>query len=193
MKLQNKKAFTLIEFVIVITIAGMLMVWVHAPYNVYQTKQKVRNSVKILTQTLYEARNLAINWLNERSTAADTGVDSSNKKIGVHLKWGNGVINIYGYSIGDVIDLDPSKLLKSEALAPWVEIEKIWGSHSEALFVYNPITWDLTHRYWSSWLFVPFASTVDTVEIDIRYKNASVTDFFKRTVTYYPKTFISDY
>ena len=169
------------------------MVWVYAPYNVYQNKQKVRNSVKILTQALYEARNLAINWLNERSTAADTGVDSSNKKIGVHLKEAKGVINIYGYSIGDVIDFHPSKLLKSEALDQWVEIEKIWWTHSEALFLYDPITWDLTHRYWPSWTPVPFWSSIDIVEIGIRYKNASVTNFFRRTIRYYPKTFISDY
>jgi len=57
----EKKAFTLIELMVVITIMFILSMMIYAPYQHYQTKQKVRNSAKVVTQTLQQARNLAIN------------------------------------------------------------------------------------------------------------------------------------
>jgi prepilin-type N-terminal cleavage/methylation domain-containing protein len=61
---KSKKGFTLIELMVTITIAGILSLTVYAPYQYYSEKQKVKNSAKIVTQTLYEARSLAINGVN---------------------------------------------------------------------------------------------------------------------------------
>jgi type II secretory pathway pseudopilin PulG len=57
---KNKKAFTLIELMVVITIMIIMVMAVHTPYQVYKNKQKVRNSTKIITQALYESRAKAI-------------------------------------------------------------------------------------------------------------------------------------
>jgi len=45
---------------VVITIMAILLLASYAPFAHYQTKQKVRNSAKIITQTLNDARNSAI-------------------------------------------------------------------------------------------------------------------------------------
>jgi prepilin-type N-terminal cleavage/methylation domain-containing protein len=59
-----KKAFTLIEFMIAITIISILMVMTYAPYNYYSNKAKVRVTAKEISQSLYESRNLAIHGLD---------------------------------------------------------------------------------------------------------------------------------
>jgi Tfp pilus assembly protein FimT len=45
---------------IVISIMAILTLTAYAPFAHYQTKQKVRNSAKIITQTLNDSRNSAI-------------------------------------------------------------------------------------------------------------------------------------
>jgi len=56
----HKQAFTFIELMVVITIMAILLLASYTPFEHYQTKQKVRNSAKIITQTLNDARNSAI-------------------------------------------------------------------------------------------------------------------------------------
>jgi prepilin-type N-terminal cleavage/methylation domain-containing protein len=61
MKFLQKKAFTLIELLIAITIFFILTLITYVPYNFYMNKVKVRNTIKEISQSLYEARNMAIN------------------------------------------------------------------------------------------------------------------------------------
>jgi len=58
---QNNKAFTLIELIVVITIFCIMLLATYIPYTYYQTKAKVKFAVKDISQSIYEARNMAIN------------------------------------------------------------------------------------------------------------------------------------
>ncbi|MFC1798000.1 prepilin-type N-terminal cleavage/methylation domain-containing protein [Patescibacteria group bacterium] len=57
----TKKAFTMIELMITITIIGILTMVTYAPYNYYQNKGKLKITAREVSQLLYEARNMAIN------------------------------------------------------------------------------------------------------------------------------------
>jgi prepilin-type N-terminal cleavage/methylation domain-containing protein len=61
MKNKNKLAFTLIELVIAMTIFFILVTMSYIPYNYYINKAKIRTSIREISQSLYEARNMAIN------------------------------------------------------------------------------------------------------------------------------------
>jgi prepilin-type N-terminal cleavage/methylation domain-containing protein len=56
----NKNAFTLIELMVVMTIMIILTMTMYTSFAHYQKKQKVRNSAKIITQVLNDARSQAI-------------------------------------------------------------------------------------------------------------------------------------
>mgnify|MGYP000745960207 FL=1 len=57
------KAFTLIEVLIVVMILGMMLTVTYAPYSHYQKKALLKQGQKEIVQSIYEARNLAINGL----------------------------------------------------------------------------------------------------------------------------------
>jgi prepilin-type N-terminal cleavage/methylation domain-containing protein len=57
---SHKNAFTLIELIVVMTIMTILTMASYTPFSYYKTKQKVKNSTKIITQTLYNARSNSI-------------------------------------------------------------------------------------------------------------------------------------
>jgi prepilin-type N-terminal cleavage/methylation domain-containing protein len=57
----TKKAFTLIELIITITIVAILTMLSYAPYNYYQNKSKLKITTREISQLLYESRNIAVN------------------------------------------------------------------------------------------------------------------------------------
>jgi prepilin-type N-terminal cleavage/methylation domain-containing protein len=59
--MNTKKAFTLIELMIAITIIVILTMASYAPYTYYQNKAKLKVTSREISQLLYEARNMAIN------------------------------------------------------------------------------------------------------------------------------------
>jgi prepilin-type N-terminal cleavage/methylation domain-containing protein len=58
--IKNNKAFTLIEFMVAITIMAIMLLIVYAPYSYYSNKAKVKITSKEISQILFEARNMAI-------------------------------------------------------------------------------------------------------------------------------------
>jgi prepilin-type N-terminal cleavage/methylation domain-containing protein len=60
-QLKNIKAFSLLELIVVITLIGIMLLATYAPYSYYQTKAKVRMTIRDVAQSIYEARNMAIN------------------------------------------------------------------------------------------------------------------------------------
>jgi len=50
----TKKAFTLIELMIAITIVVILTMATYAPYNYYQNKAKLKVTTREISQILYE-------------------------------------------------------------------------------------------------------------------------------------------
>lgn len=73
--MKKNKAFTLIELLVSISIFFILVLITYVPYNFYMNKVKVKNTIKEISQSLYEARNMAINWISE----------NSNKSIWLYL------------------------------------------------------------------------------------------------------------
>ena len=57
----TKKAFTLIELIISITIVVILTVTSYAPYSYYQNKAKLKITTREISQLLYDSRNMAMN------------------------------------------------------------------------------------------------------------------------------------
>jgi prepilin-type N-terminal cleavage/methylation domain-containing protein len=59
--MKNKKAFTMMELLVVITIIALVSVFTYTPYIYYKNKALVNFSTKTLAQSIYTARSLAIN------------------------------------------------------------------------------------------------------------------------------------
>ena len=79
-----KKGFTLIELIIVITIIGILSVWIIIPYNLYSNIAKVKISKETIDQFITEARNSSA-WLI-------SSIDKKNLNITLFFdKWTNSI------------------------------------------------------------------------------------------------------
>ena len=169
----HKRAFTLIELMVVMTIM-IILTWVmYTPFAHYQTKQKVKNSAKIITQALNDARNSAIYWiLNSTSTW--------NLDIWVKIKNWEDNLKIYWYPYNKtIINYEKSDYLLEEIkLESWVEITSSWG-----LYLYKAITW--------SWIYKNVDITNNKSKISVWFKWATTWTMTKN-IEYYTKTYISD-
>jgi prepilin-type N-terminal cleavage/methylation domain-containing protein len=67
--MNNNRAFTLIELMIVITIISIISLATYIPYAHHQKKTLIKQAAREITQSLSEARNLAINGLSTLSGA----------------------------------------------------------------------------------------------------------------------------
>ncbi|NCO31343.1 prepilin-type N-terminal cleavage/methylation domain-containing protein [bacterium] len=56
----EKKAFTLFELIVAISIVMILMMMTFAPYSYFQNKAKLKLSAREISQSFYEARNMAV-------------------------------------------------------------------------------------------------------------------------------------
>lgn len=180
MKSMWKQAFTLVELLIVITIMVMLTLAAYAPYQMYQTKQKVRNSAKIVAQTLYDARGMAINWT--------TNSVDSNMSIGVVIETSSWTISIQ--------ELDstgtPQSAIEERKLTPWVKISTLdawwWTTPSKLIFKFWAITWSWSYSMWN-----PSESdfTWNKLNIMVWFQWAD-TWLMTQSVDYYTKTYVAD-
>ena len=165
----EKKAFTLIELMVVITIMFILSMMIYAPYQHYQTKQKVRNSAKVVTQTLQQARNLAINWIS-------TG--TWNTSIWVLFESGSTDITLLQYPHGEGVT--SSSILEKKKLEPWVKI-----SWDKLLFFYEAISWSGT--YYKNDMII----NDKNLEVSIWFGWAHSWNLNKK-IDYYTRTYVSD-
>ena len=167
-------AFTLIELMVVMTIMVILTGAMYTPFAHYKTKQKVRNSAKIITQVLNDARNSAIYWiLNSTSTW--------NLDIWVKIKTWEDNLKIYWYPYNKTItDYEESDYFLEEIkLEPWVKIN--WTV--DWYFIYKAITW--------SWIYKNFTPVLNKIELWVWFKWATTWTMTKK-IEYYTKTYISD-
>ncbi len=171
----HKKWFTLIELMVVMTIMIILTVAAYTPFAYYQTKQKVTNSAKIITQTLYNARSNAIYWvLNSNMTwNLDVWVLVENNSDKLKIYWFPFKENIVNY-----ISPDNKYLIEEINLEPWVEITSSWW-----LFLYKAITW--------SWVYKNFTINSNKIELSVWFKWATSWTLTKK-IEYYTNTYISD-
>ncbi len=188
----TKKAFTLIELMIAITIVVILTMATYAPYNYYQNKAKLKVTTREISQILYEWRNMAVNWA--------VG-ESHNISIWVYFETSaleKNKVKIFSYPF-DIINNDikyeewPNvKLLKTLKLQKWIEINDIEG-YNNMLFVFDAITWELNYHNWENWNRVLINSPKpDIVSIEFSYKNSS-SENLRRSIKYFTSTNIIDY
>ncbi len=187
---MNKKAFTLIELMISISIIVLLTIVVYAPYNFYANKARLKIAWKEIAQTIYEARNMAIYWLTNSYTWSNSSIwvyfdnSSLNKnKISVYSYK-------YDYSWKKDDFSDPSvKLLKEVSLQKWIQIDNVeWKD--KFLFFFQAISGSWSFYYDDSWNLKDFAWK--EIKINLSYKWATQ-NILKNTVTYYTNTNIIDY
>jgi len=185
---MNKKAFTLLELMIVITIIGLMSMMVYAPYNFFQKKAEIKLAAKNIAKTLNEARNNAIFWISSGST---------NQSVWVYFEEDSNIIKIYNYPYDfgtwSQIELKDNFLKEEINIWPNIQINKIeWKDN--ALFLYSAIFWKLNIFEFDSW---SKQNLVDRnwdniIEIWFWYKWADSWILYKK-LKYYTKTFISDY
>jgi len=167
MIIKNKKAFTLLELMIAISIMAILMMMAYAPYNYYSNKAKVRITAKEISQILYESRNLAIHGL-------DTG--SWNLSIWVYFDTSDTTKDLvkvfafpYTYTWAQILpDLSDEniKIYKTYKLLDWMQVDKIWEQNNW-LFFFSAVSGN-----WNYFYYTPLKTDLlgDSIEIDFSYK-----------------------
>lgn len=177
MKLYKKtwSAFTLLELMIVITIISMISLATYLPYAHHQKKTLIKQAAREITQSLSEARNLAINGLSTLSWA----------NLNVWVYFAEEATQIDYYTSTGTLDINnlPSDVYKIKRLPKWIQIDTVWWSNSGSLIHFSAIhgQWDISP--WSfSW----------EILIDISYKWAN-SPILQKEITYYTQSYISDY
>ena len=207
LKKSHKKAFTLIELMIVISIMGLLLLFSYAPYTLYQSKAKLKLTTREVAQSFYETKNFSISWIKIKSTR-------ENKSVWLLLSSKENQNNFVKYYLFDHDIFDKEKksfdlkklnfddnswtwnLLKTKTIQPDIFIKwfSAWDDKEK-------IDWDILVFYEaSSWNVRVFKInwnekielSLEKLKIDFSYKN-STTDMLNREITYYLKTNIVDY
>lgn len=172
-------AFTLIELLIVITIIGIISLATYLPYAHHQKKIILKQSVKEITQSLSEARNLAIN-----------GVNTGSWNLNVALYFSSWATEILYYAIphdrGFNVNNLPSETYKIKELAPGIQIDSIGGLSQPTLFSYSAIFWS------GSFFPASIATWSGELLIDVSYK-WSTSPALQKTIRYFTQSYISDY
>lgn len=203
--MRDKKAFTLIELIVSISILVIVMMFSYAPYNLYQNRAKVKLATREVAQSLYEAKNMAISWVKWKNNSDDSKQEFKNKSVWVFLtseETKDSKINFYyyDYNISDSEIVFPSKEPDTERqIQDWVTMTwfSVWErDYSSLLLFYESVTWKVK-VYWfdTSWSKIDITEdgkNDDTVKIKFTYKKAT-TSFLQKEIKYYLKTNIVDY
>lgn len=177
----EKKWFTLIELLISMTIFFIIVVMTYANYAYYQNIARVKMWLKEISQTINEARNLAIAWYQKNWVNQSLWVffDTTN----------NNVVKIYSYNYGSWISLDNQYLLKEKKLQQNVGIDDISGKQN--IFIYFSSIYAKPEIYYFEWTV---KQTYWTGEVDmiISFKHANAFPL-KRELKYIKNTNVVDY
>lgn len=188
MKKNSKNAFSLIELIIVITIFMIISTILYAPYSFYRKKATLRQWVKEISKSIYEARNISMNGSTSSSWNISIWLyfDSANKNKVTFLSYP------HSYTWAQITKTiwTNIKVFKTLSLPKWVQIDKIW-TKDNGLFFFSSIFWD-----WKYYYFDPsrqeFTLVGNKIDINISYKWAT-SNILKKTIYYYIKTNIIDY
>jgi len=135
-KATSQKAFTLIEVLIVVAILGIMLTATYAPYSHYQKKALLKQWKKEIVQSIYEARNLAVNGLDVSGNNVSVGIlfDNTSQEASKKLTY-------YSYPLDtDTTSLNPASLpqdriIKSKDLPNQIQLEEIsWEKQFFFLF-----------------------------------------------------------
>ena len=169
----HKQGFTLIELLVVISIMAILSLISYTPFAHYQSKQRVVNSAKIISQVLNDSRNSAIYWMASSTWNLDIWIlleeNSEEVKIMNYPFWEN----------NPPVDYFEDKYLSEIIpLEKWVEI-----TSSGSLFLFKAITW--------SWVYKNI-TTIDNKTVITVWMKWALSWPLTKKIEYYTKTYISD-
>ncbi len=185
----KKNAFTLIELIVAMSIVATLMLMTYLPYNHYQNKAKLKLSTREISQSFYEAKNMAVSWIKDVDWNTSiwlymTTLEPNNWDI-VFFSYPH---NIYEVSINNIESWDIKKI-KIKQLQDSIKINSLdW--YDNLLFFYNSINGESKiYTFSSTW-----KSEVldDEISLVVSYKN-STSESYKKELIYFKKTNIIDY
>lgn len=174
---SHLKAFTLIELVVVITIIGIISVSTYIPYSHHQKKVLLKQWAREISQSLRDARSLAINGYNTWS---------GNVNIGLFFASGATNIQYFKYGFEDILtlgDIPSSTPYREKFLPKGIQIDSVDGASQDTLFTYTAISW--------TWAINGISGTW-AINIQISYK-WSTDSVLQKTITYFRESYISDY
>lgn len=172
----HRRWFTLIELMVVITIMTMLLLAAYTPFEHYKSKQLVRNSAKIISQTLNNSRNSAIYWMASSTWNLDIWVLLKNGEDKIWIYWFP-----YKETISNYISPDNKYLLQDIPLEKWIKITSSWW-----LILFKAITWSWVYKW-----------DINNNIVDNKLKISvwlwwATSWIMKNSIEYYTKTYISD-
>jgi len=172
---KRLKAFTLIELIVVITILSIITLMSYTPYAHHQKKLLVKQAAREISQSLSEARNLAVHGI-------DTG--SWNLDVALYFWALAGELEYY-VSTGsiDLVNKSSSTLYKTKRLPPGIQVDMIDGWEQEYMLNFSAITWDIS---------IDPTIVNSAFDIQISYKWASSL-VLQKIIRYYTQSYISDY
>ncbi len=183
---KNNKWFTLIELMIVISISILLMVSIYAPYSYYWNKAKLKISKTQIAKAIYQARNMAIYWLNNWNKNNSIWVYFDNSDINKNY------IKIYSYPYDyswpkNNFSNSSIQLVRKIKLQSWVWITKI-NSQNNALFYFHAISWTGSYYFYN-----PVQNEFSDKKIIINFSFKNSWPNLSSKDVYYTLTNIVDY
>ncbi len=177
MKIENpvKKstAFTLIELMVVMTIMSIVMFASYLPYAHHQKKTLLKQASREISQSLSDARNLAIHGL-------DTG--SGNLTVWLYVASGATELAYYAYPYEqafNITNLEEEYLLKTKKLPKGIRIDTIGSVSGEYLFIFQAISGSGSS-----------SETVLPIRVSYQWSPDAI---LQKEILYYPRSYISDY
>jgi hypothetical protein len=152
-------------------------------------KAKIQHTDKELSQIIYEAKNMAVNWSTTSSwnTSIWISIDSTD--------FHNTSYELWSYK-HDVLEWDivsfNGNLIQKYFLQPWVQFNSFdW--ETKGIIFFRSITWTWVVFKWdSSYNKVAFTQWENEIEIEYSYKWAEE-DALNNTLSYFQDTQIVDY
>lgn len=188
----SKKWFTMIELMVVIAILALLFTLSYAPYVYYQNKTSLKLAWREISQAFYEAKNMAISWVDwqEKNQSIWVFIDTKD--------WEDSTITFlwydYDFLEADINkpDLKSSLKIKEKKLQTWVMIDKIlWENNVSLLILYEAITWKINiYKFSESWVRTDVLD--EKIKIKFSFKNSTL-ETLQKEIYFYTKTNIIDY
>lgn len=187
----SRKGFTLIEFMVTITIFFIIATASYIPYSHYQRKWLLNQWVKEITQSLYEARNMSINGLNSGSGNVSVWLyfDTSDA--------GKNQITYFSYphsfTGSQITNVETSDILieRVKTLPGGIWIDSVSEKASFLVF-FQAITWKWSYYFWDTPLGAKQEFTWDILDIDVSFKGAT-SESLQKQIEYYTEGNIADY
>lgn len=182
MKKINISWFTLIELLISMTIFLILTMMTYIDYAVYQNIAKVKLGLKEVSQSIHEARNMAINGYDK---------EKINQSIWIYFDVNNkNVVKYYWFNYNSWVTLSQENLIKEKKLQDSVGIDDISGKENMMIY-FSAIYWEPTFYYfhisWEKEIIV-----LDELDIILSFKNMKSYPF-QRELKYFKNTNVVDY